>query len=68
MIFFFLTDELEEPEFQKAHECGNTSHTYNFCIKLRFLIFLVSLAAILLLMSLHMLIFFSHCLLPEILL
>lgn len=46
IIFFFLTDTLEEPEFQKAHECGNTSYTYNFYIKLmRLLMILVSAIA-----------------------
>lgn len=36
MSFFllFLTDQLEEPEFQKAHEYGNNSYAYNFYIKL----------------------------------
>lgn len=33
MAFLFLTDQLEEPELQKAHECGNTSYAYNFFLQ-----------------------------------
>lgn len=33
MAFLFLTDQLEELEFQKAHECGNTSYAYIFLHK-----------------------------------
>lgn len=55
MGFFFLTDQLEEPEFQKAQECGNNSHTYNFYLESMQLPIFISLPSFLFLMSLHIL-------------
>lgn len=52
MGFFFLTDQLEELDFQKAQECGN-SHTYNFYIESMQLLIFVSLPSFLSVVSSH---------------